>query len=307
MSIVSRFTNDLSSPDTKAGKLQRACLDLLREHERDGALPTNGRFLFYELEQRGVVPKHYLDAQGHKRARQPVHDVSDATMRLREVGLVPWWWIVDETREVVQWRSAPSTYKHVLDSLDRFRLDCWGGEPAPLILCESRATKGVLEHVAQEYLAPIGATGGQSGSYLVNDVAPLLQGNARPLLYIGDHELRGPADQIEANALYYLEKHADRTFTDDTWSRIALTDEQVAKSKRLQRLVITKFDNRYKPPRQYEAVECEAVGQIALERMLRARLDALLPEPLERVRVREDRQRRAMAALLRQKTRGRAP
>jgi hypothetical protein len=47
----------LSAPESKAGKLQRACLALLQEHERAGTIPTNGRFLFYELEQQGVVPK----------------------------------------------------------------------------------------------------------------------------------------------------------------------------------------------------------------------------------------------------------
>jgi hypothetical protein len=49
----------LSAPDSKSGRLQRDCLKLLREHERDGSIPTNGRFLFYELEQRGVIPKKY--------------------------------------------------------------------------------------------------------------------------------------------------------------------------------------------------------------------------------------------------------
>jgi len=80
----------LSAPASKSGKLQRACLALLKQHERDRAIPTNGRFLFYELEQQGVIPKAYLDASGRKRARQPAQDVSDATMRLRELGLVPW-------------------------------------------------------------------------------------------------------------------------------------------------------------------------------------------------------------------------
>lgn len=54
------------------------CLDLIRQHEADGALPTNGRFLFYELEQAGVVPKYYLDANGRKAPRQPAADISDA-------------------------------------------------------------------------------------------------------------------------------------------------------------------------------------------------------------------------------------
>ena len=48
---VSTEDHLLSGPTTKAGHLQRACLALLRQHETDGAIPTNGRFLFYELEQ----------------------------------------------------------------------------------------------------------------------------------------------------------------------------------------------------------------------------------------------------------------
>ena len=37
----------LSSPDSARGKLQRICLELLREHEAQGedGLPTNIRFL----------------------------------------------------------------------------------------------------------------------------------------------------------------------------------------------------------------------------------------------------------------------
>jgi len=80
--------------------LQRACLELLREHERDeDGLPTNGRFVFYELEQRGIVPKHY---EGKR--RQPRQDVSDALMHLRERGVIPWWWITDASRSLDEWR-----------------------------------------------------------------------------------------------------------------------------------------------------------------------------------------------------------
>ena len=56
---ASREDVRLSAPDSKYGRLQRACLELLREHHRKGDIPTNGRFLFYELEQRGVIPKKY--------------------------------------------------------------------------------------------------------------------------------------------------------------------------------------------------------------------------------------------------------
>ena len=91
----------LSAPDSKYGRLQRACLELLREHHRKGDIPTNGRFLFYELEQRGIIPKKYDGINpktGEKFARTPLQDVSVATMHLRENGLVPWGWIEDESR-----------------------------------------------------------------------------------------------------------------------------------------------------------------------------------------------------------------
>src|SRR5262245_20637257 len=83
----------LSRPDTKSGRLQRACLELLREHERNGELPTNGRFIFYEAEQRGVVPKHYDNL-----VHQPAHDITLALIHLRQHGLIPWHWLTDESR-----------------------------------------------------------------------------------------------------------------------------------------------------------------------------------------------------------------
>ena len=89
---MTRHAAGLSAEHTKAGRLQRALLDLLGVHERQGTLPTSIRFLFYELIQAGVVLKA---ATGARRADQ---DTIEALTYLREVGLVSWEWIVDETR-----------------------------------------------------------------------------------------------------------------------------------------------------------------------------------------------------------------
>ena len=67
---------------------------------------------------------------------------------------------------------------------------------------------------------------------------------------------------------------------------------------RLRRLAISKLDNRYKPARRYEAIECEALGQGVLVRLIRRHLDRLLPEPIEAVREREERQRVQVRAAL---------
>jgi hypothetical protein len=215
---MSRCDNDmLSAPDSKAGVLQRACLELLREHHRKGDIPTNGRFLFYELEQRGTIPKKYDEINpktGNKFARMPLQDVSVATMHLRESGLVPWSWIEDESRHLYRWRYATT----VLD-------------------------------------------------YLIKR---------------------------------YIEKHTGRIFGPDEWAKIALTEKQVKASVRLCRLGTTKLDRRCKPPKAYEAIECEALGQGVLVRIICKHLDRLLSEPLDVVRERECRQRELMlAALLR--------
>jgi hypothetical protein len=265
---------------TKIGRLRNACYNKLRQHEADGALPTNGHFIFYELEQDGVISKAYFHEDGSKRPRTPAQDVSDALTDLRKAGLIPWEWILDETRELVSYQSARTVLDYITDTVEFARIDCWQGRLAPLIICEARSTKGVLERIAAEYLAPITATNGQSGGFLVTDVVPRLRGNDREVLYIGDHEIGGPADQIEDNTRRYLEEHAERSIQ---WTRIALTQAQIDDDRRLLELVIEKLDRRTKPPRPYKAVECEAVGQVALEAMLRAALDRRLPEPLGRV------------------------
>ena len=88
--------------------------------------------------------------------------------------------------------------EYIKDTVFGARIDVWGGTEPPLIICESRATMGVLRDLAYQYLVPITATNGQSGGFIVTDIVPLLM-SAREVLYIGDFELRGPADQIEEN------------------------------------------------------------------------------------------------------------
>ncbi len=237
---------------TKKGNLQRAAHALLLEHERDDALPTSNRFLFYEAEQRGILSKRRT---GRRRSDQ---DFTDAVMWLREKGIVPWHWIVDETREVVEWEYADTVREGVRQSIRTQRIDCWDGEPPPLILCESRSLAGVLRRIAARYLCPIASTNGQVGGFLVTDIAPLLE-DERPVLYLGDHDWQG--HQIEAATQRRLEEHVGEIYD---WERLALTEEQVEEYD-LARLAIRKTDNRYRPPRVHDAIETEALSRTIIE------------------------------------------
>jgi hypothetical protein len=282
----------LSAPESKRGRLQRACLEVLHEHKRDGALPTNGRFCFYELVQSGAVPKH---SEGK---RQPRQDVTDALTYLRERGIIPWWWIEDASRTLDVWRFASSVYRYASEAVERARIDLWKGEPPPLYLFESRAAWAVSRDLCGRYLVPSAPCGGQCHGFLVNEVTPLLKSNNRRVRYVGDYELRGPADQIETHTKKVLEHHAGRTLTREVWEKIALTETQVRASPRLRELEITKYDNRYKPPKAYRAVECEALKQQVLLNIIRKDIEAMLPEPLHDVLVREEEQRTTLRAAL---------
>jgi hypothetical protein len=75
------------------------------------------------------------------------------------------------------------------------------------------------------------------------------------------------------------------------WERIAVTQAQIS----IHGLTpIEKIDKRYRGGRAYEAVECEALSQKLILDLVRARLDAILPEPLAEIEEREEAERAAL-------------
>jgi hypothetical protein len=276
----------LSGPDTQNGRLQRMILARLHEHEETDGLPTSVRFIWYEL-------KDQLPERPKSHRRLWSQDISAALMDLREDKLVPWSWIEDETKRLQTWAYSPSVYSYAIEAVEDARIDCWGGARPPVIITESRSLSGVLKRIAAEYLCPIIGTGGQAGGVLHTDVIPELRRNQR-VLYFGD--LNEAGSDIEANTRRVSEEETGPL----QWERLLLTPEQVRRY-----LLPSKetTDNRYTKEggRTSLSWEAEALGQSRIQRMLRDRLDALLPEPLERVRVLEERQRRDVARLLRRK------
>jgi len=272
----------LSAPGTKAGRLQRACLRVLRQHAADGALPTSSRFVYYELKQAGV------DTGTHP-TRRADQDVVDAVKRLRDAGEIPWDWIVDETRSVQAAYTTPSVRRWVVDVLDQARVDPWDGE-APMVLTESRGVAGALRASARAYGVPIASTNGQVGGFLHTDIAPMLR-RGQAVAYFGDHNVAG--SHIEANTRRVLEREAGPL----AWQRIAVTPRQAeAADPPLPPKPGT--DRRYRDGRPHVSYECEALGQATLPGLLAGWLDELLPEPLADVQERERVQRERLAEVL---------
>lgn len=272
----------LSRPSTAKGRLQRAALCVLLEHEANDALPTSTRFVFYELEQCGVLTKERPPLRpGAKGQRRPDQPLAEAIKHLRDVGVVPWGWITDQTRHVFAYRYAATVADYLRDRLPEARINPWGDEPPPLILCEARTMVGALEGIARAHVCPITATNGQVGGFLHTEVAPIIPG--RVVLYLGDLDLRG--DLIERNTRRVLEHKTGHAID---WQRLAITAAQVAE-RELEPIVKTDAVLR----RTHEAFECEALGQRVVMDLVAEALAARLPEPLDRVLEREEDQRAA--------------
>jgi hypothetical protein len=281
----------LSGPETARGRLQRLALAYLHEKQDRGEIPTSIRFVFYELEQRGEQTK----ATGG--ARKPAQNLTDAITWLRDVGLIPWDWIVDDSRRLHDWNRAATVMDYVEGLLDSATLDPWFDAVRPVIISEAKTVGGVLARgLAQRYVVAVASTTGQCRGFLETEVAPLLRYPNTRVLYIGDADDAG--DDIEANTRRVLERATGRTFDSGPWERLAITADQVAELRRQGVQPIVKTDRRYRDGNPHEAFEAEALGQSEIERIVRTRLDQLLPEPLADVLERKDEQREAIREAL---------
>jgi hypothetical protein len=292
--VQERDDEGLSAPHTAKGKLQRLVLRWLRAKHKAKEIPTSIRFVFYELEQQEHVSKRATNQDGTPSKRKPGQNLTDAITDVRNAGLVPWDWLVDDSRSVSAWHCAPTVHDYQLDTVDRARIDPWQGGRRPVLITESRTIGGVLERsIGSRYLVAIAPCGGHCHGFLVNEVAPLLEDPDTLVGYLGDNDLCG--NQIENRTRATLEKHLGRELD---WERVALTDAQVGRLRAKGVEPIEKTDRRHKDGRPHLAYECEALGQAQVVALVRRWPDRLLPEPLADVLEHEARQQEEMREYL---------
>ena len=93
------------TPGSSAAALREAVHQRLLDHAANSELPTSNRFILYELRQAaGPLYGHKSRGQG----RSEDQNLSDAVMWLRANGVVPWDWIVNETRSLSRTGNSPS-------------------------------------------------------------------------------------------------------------------------------------------------------------------------------------------------------
>jgi len=159
-------------------------------------------------------------------ARKDIRAVYDQLKDAREREVIPWRWIVDETREpeyAPTWRDPESFIRTMLRS---YRRDYWTLQAARVEVWSEKGTvRGTLAPVLDTYGATFRVMHGFGSATAVHDVALETQHNPQPLivLYVGDWDPSGlymSEHDLPARLIRYGQRGM-------RWRRAALTPEQI--------------------------------------------------------------------------------
>jgi hypothetical protein len=147
--------------------------------------PATVRGVCYQLFTRGVIAS-MRTGETQKVSRLLVH--------AREQGIVPWDWIVDETREperIATWRNL-ADYGETIARC--YRKDFWLLQPERVEVWSEKGTvRGVLAPIFNEFSVTFSVKHGFDSATSVNGVADQTAESERPLIvfYVGDWDPSG--------------------------------------------------------------------------------------------------------------------
>ena len=148
--------------------------------------PANVRGVCYQLFARGVISGMTV---------KNTQNVSRLLVQARERDMIPWEWIVDETRQkerVGSWNSLGDFGESVIHA---YRKDFWQHQPAWIeVFSEKSTIGGVVRPVLREFAVSFQVLHGFGSATSVHDVAEAsLMDDDRHLeiLYIGDFDPSG--------------------------------------------------------------------------------------------------------------------
>jgi hypothetical protein len=198
------------------GMAQRS-LDLIEAMRAaaEVAQPITGRGVGYKLFTQGLIPSM---------AKPEMQRVYRLLKEAREQGIIPWQWIVDETRAIerVSTWSDPTEYARCV--AQSYRRDFWDQQPIRVEVWSEKGTvRGVLQPVLDHYAVGFRVMHGFSGATTIYDVAQDDDGRELIALYVGDFDPSGmfmSEEDLPARLSKYDGDHVKL-------KRIALTRAQV--------------------------------------------------------------------------------
>lgn len=181
-------TRDYSGTGSKKGRppgMAKKSLDLIDAMyaKVEDAQPITGRGVGYKLFVANLIPSM---------ATNEMQRVYRLLKEAREQGIIPWEWIVDETRSlerVSTWYDPEDYARCVAQS---YRRDFWNQQLVRVEVWSEKGTiRGVLQPVLDEYAVGFRVMHGFSSATLVHAAAEDNDGRLLIVIYVGDYDPSG--------------------------------------------------------------------------------------------------------------------
>jgi hypothetical protein len=211
-------TQAISLKKRKGRGKARKSLDLIEAMRRiaEAAQPITGRGVGYKLFTAGLI-----SSMGTNEMQKVYRHLREA----REQDIIPWEWIVDETREFERVATWDDPAQYARDMARCYRRDAWNEQPARCEVWSEKGTvRGVLAPVLDQYAVGFRVMHGFTSATTVHDVAEDDDGPDLIVFYVGDYDPSGMYMSEEDLPGRLREYGGDHV----TLRRIALTREQVS-------------------------------------------------------------------------------
>jgi hypothetical protein len=228
--------------------------------------PITGRGVGYRLLNRGVIS-----------TMADMGAVYSQLVEAREGGLIPWDWIVDETRDLeigVSYATRKSAYESLLYN---YAHPLWLSQEYDCEIWSEKGTvRGLIKEILDEFRLGFRVFHGYTSATSIYEVATELK---RPLvaLYVGDHDPSG-CDMRESDIPKRLKRYGTESDLEVDFRVIALTVEQVNEHN-LPHILAKPKDPRFKEYTKTHGQKCwelDALDPRTLREILRNQVEALI-------------------------------
>jgi len=161
-------------------KLIEACQEILAEIQ-----PATVRAVCYRLFTMGLIPDM---------SKNSTNKVSTQIVWAREQGLIPWEWVVDETREAERVHAWSNSDEIINAAVNGYRRDYWQDQPKRVEVWSEKGTvRGTLAPVLRELGVTFRVMHGFASATTINAIADESIDDPRDFiaLYVGDFDPSG--------------------------------------------------------------------------------------------------------------------
>ncbi len=225
--------------------------------------PASVRAICYQLFVRKIIPSM---------AKSVTNGVGVQVLYAREHDIIPWEWIVDETRSIEEQPGWENKEEFKRCALLSYRLKRWLSQPIRVEVWSEKGTvRGTLSPVLEKYGVGFRVMHGFSSATVLHDVVAVQRQSETPLvvLYVGDRDPSGlymvEVDLPNRLANLWRQEGASTSFN-ITIIPVALTEKDC---KTLPSFAPKPKDPRYKwfvSNRGHQAWELDAMSPAILRR-----------------------------------------